>query len=590
MMHSIPARVARALASAFAPALRRAVAATALVVPGAFAAGALAPRPAEAQWVTTFEQFYLPAKHNWVYRKYYPFADRLFNAFDYGHSILYEELYTKPNAPPARLEETQYNFLTRRVLPNPPRVPLEETAIEIQYSRLAPEAKQMFEWAHLLHRQAYDVLADERLTEVEKDREMARLLAYYKSRPDVKFSSVPKSMKLMQEQPYSLAFRKQYPKFNGLIWGYHWMQVGLYEPLVVGKTFDERQALSTAAVARFRQMLTDAPRTMPYQMPMTAAVAPEFARRYPEFAIIFDNLHSMHDVVSDILANDRVPRDRKRAEIVLAGRRYRDDTSYVMPVAAWRTMSREMGQENMGGPAVGFTPALPTPTVTYGAVMSHNDATGQMVAMQYGQMTGAHAGHTMGGASASGDAMPGMNMTGSDAAGSHMAEMDHGTPPAPDGPGGTTHVDHGGMPHEIAPAPGAPMMDMHMRLMADPVIRRRVMADTAMRRMMTETLRSMPAEHRAHLESMLRDGAPAPRPAPSHAPARTPARGPAPAASRRPPQRPSQARPATRAADPHAGHTVPSASPRSAPPRPPSRTAPAPVDHSTMGHGTAGTP
>ena len=41
-------------------------------------------------------------------------------------------------------------------------------------------------------------------------------------------------------------------------------------------------------------------------MPMTAAVAPEFARRYPEFAIIFDNLHSMHDVISDVLANDSV--------------------------------------------------------------------------------------------------------------------------------------------------------------------------------------------------------------------------------------------------------------------------------------------
>jgi hypothetical protein len=55
------------------------------------------------------------------------------------------------------------------VLPNPPRVPLEEVAIEIQYARMAPEAKQMFEWAHVLHRQSYDVLADERLSQAEKD-------------------------------------------------------------------------------------------------------------------------------------------------------------------------------------------------------------------------------------------------------------------------------------------------------------------------------------------------------------------------------------------------------------------------------------
>jgi hypothetical protein len=54
-------------------------------------------------------------------------------------------------------------------------------------------------------------------------------------------------------------------------------------------------------------------------MPMTPSVAPRFATRYPEAAIIFDNLHSMHDVISDILANDAVPRGRKRDEILRAG-------------------------------------------------------------------------------------------------------------------------------------------------------------------------------------------------------------------------------------------------------------------------------
>ena len=361
---------------------------------GVAAPTALAPRDARAQWVTTADQFYMPAAHNWVFRRDYPFADRLFNAFDYGHAILYETLWTKPDAPASRLEEDEYGFLTRRVLPRPPRVPLEESAIEVRYARLAPEAKAMFEWAHVLHRQAYDVLADERLSDAAKDREMARLLAYYRSRRDLAFSTRPKSMKLMQEQPYSLAFRTRYPKFNGLIWAYHWMQVGLYEPLVVGRTFEERQALATATVARFRQMLERPTATMPYQMPMTAAVAPTFAARYPEIAIVFDNLHSMHDVVSDILANDSVPRSAKRAEILRAARLFRDDTSYVMPVEAWRAMARHMGIENMGGPAVGFLPALPTPTVTYGAVMTHDDATGAMTGFRHGSATGGeHTGH-----------------------------------------------------------------------------------------------------------------------------------------------------------------------------------------------------
>ena len=357
---------------------------------------ALPAAPAGAQWVRTYEQFYLQAPHNWVFRNEYQSADRLFNAFDYGHAILYEKLWTKPDAPASLLEEREYDFLTRKVLVRPPRVPLEEVAIEIRYAQLAPEAKQMFEWAHILHRQLYDVLADERLDQAAKDREVARLLAYYRTRRDLAFSARPKSMKLMQEQPYSLAFRQQYPKFNGLIWGYHWLQVGLYEPLMVGRTAAERQAGVRATVARFWQMLQDPPRTFPHQMPMTPAVAPTFTARYPEAAIVFDNLHSMHDVISDILANDAVPRDRKRAEIQLAAQRFRDDTSYVMTPDAWRTMAGHMGIENMGGPSVGFLPTLPAPTVTYGAVMSHDDRTGAMTGFKYGEATGGeHAGHTM---------------------------------------------------------------------------------------------------------------------------------------------------------------------------------------------------
>ncbi len=384
----------------------------------AFVAASLAvARVAIAQWSTSYEQFYLQAPHNWEFRNRYLGADRLFNAFDYGHAILYETLWTKPDAPPSELEQKRYDYLTKRVLVSPPRVPLEEGAIEIRYAQLAPEAKVMFEWAHILHRQLYDVLADERLSQAEKDREIARLVAYYKTRREAAFSSHPKSMKLMQEQPYSLAFRQKYPKFNGLIWAYHWMQVGLYEPLLVNTTSETRQTGVRATVARFWQMLGDPPRSFPYQMPMTAAVAPTFAARYMEAAIIFDNLHSMHDVISDILANPSVPRARKRAEILRAARLFRDDTSYIMTVDAWRAMAGHMGIENMGGPAVGFLSSLPTPTVTYGAVMTHDDRTGEMTGFKHGNATGGrHGGMQHGADSAATPANEGMQHQHADTA------------------------------------------------------------------------------------------------------------------------------------------------------------------------------
>ncbi|HUQ82974.1 MAG TPA: hypothetical protein VM076_17615 [Gemmatimonadaceae bacterium] len=311
------------------------------------------PRSVEAQWSTSSEQFYRQASHNWEFRRGYEHADRLFNAFDYGHAILYETLLTEPNAPVARLEEQEYDFITKQLLVKPPRLPLEESAIEVEYAKLVPEAKQMFDWAHVLHRQVYDVWADERLTPDRKDREVQRLVRYYRARRSVAFSSKPKDMDLMEGQPYSLAFRKRYPKFNGLIWAYHWLQIGLYEPLVTATSEAERRAGVETALARFRSMLEQAPQRMPKVMPMTAAVAPEFARRYPEVAIIFDNLHSMHDVISDVLADSTIPRSRKRAVILLAARRYRDDTTSVMSVAEWRSMAVSMGVAQMGGPAVG---------------------------------------------------------------------------------------------------------------------------------------------------------------------------------------------------------------------------------------------
>ena len=335
-------------------------------------------RPTGSQWSTVYEQFYLQAPHNFYFRRHYPAADRLFNAFDYGHAILYEMLWTRPEQAVQLLEEAEYANLTEKILNRPPRLPAVEDAIEPMYTRLAPEAKAMFEWAHLLHRQVYDVLADERLSQEEKDREMARLEAYYFTRRDLAYSRHPKTMALMQEQPYSLAFRQNFPKFNGLIWAYHWLQVGLYEPLMTGTNVTERQMGVAATVARFRQMMVNGPENYPHVMPMTAAVAPEFAKRYPTLAVVFDNLHSMHDVISDILANPNVPRDAKRAEILKAASAYRDDTTEIMSVEGWLRMTAMMGVHNMGGPAVGFLPALPAPTVPRGFVMRH-DKDGNMI-------------------------------------------------------------------------------------------------------------------------------------------------------------------------------------------------------------------
>ena len=85
---------------------------------------------------------------------------------------------------------------------------------------------------------------------------------------------------------------------------------------------------------------------------MAAAVAPAFSARYPELAIIFDNLHSLHDVAADILASPKVPEKDKRAAILGAAAHYRDDVTAITSRAEWLEMSHAMGVERMGGVAV----------------------------------------------------------------------------------------------------------------------------------------------------------------------------------------------------------------------------------------------
>ena len=299
------------------------------------------------------EQFYYPGSFNWEFLARYPDAARLFNAFDYGHAVLYELLYTREGAPQREALEREYRYLTTDLLVRPPRFAIAEEAVMPSYARLAWRAKEMFDWAHVLHRQIFDVYADERIPGEAKDSLVERITDYYLSRSEYAFAPAPKSMALMDEQYFSQVFRRQHPKFNGLIWAYHWLQVGLYEPLLVYPTPEERKRGVADAVTRFRAMVADSSR-FPRVMPMTAAVAPEFARRHPRAALIFDNLHMMHDIISDVLASDSVPGGRKRAVIYQQLAELRDSTRNVMSAEEWQHMADHMGGvEAMGGPAVG---------------------------------------------------------------------------------------------------------------------------------------------------------------------------------------------------------------------------------------------
>ena len=327
---------------------------------GALSAGLTGPQRLTAQDQRD-EWFYMPGSFNWQFLSTYPSAARLFNAFDYGHAVLYERLYTGRGNADGGLER-EYHFLTTDLLIRPPRFAIVEEAVSPSYAKVAWKAKQMFDWAHLLHRQIYDIYSDERLDWAAKDSLVERVTDYYLARKEYAFAPVPKSMALMEEQCFSKSFRRKYPKFNGLIWAYHWLQVGLYEPLIEGRTPAERKSGVEAAAARFWSMLEDPPRHMPAFMPMTSAIAPRFSERHPRAAAIFDNLHMMHDIISDVLTTEAVPHDRKRDVIYAQIDELRDSTKDTISWEEWRHMGEMMGGVAlMGGPATGLIESRPTP-------------------------------------------------------------------------------------------------------------------------------------------------------------------------------------------------------------------------------------
>ncbi len=298
------------------------------------------------------EQFYLPGNFNWKFLNGYPEAARLFNAFDYGHSVLYETLWSKPGAPVSLLETERFEYLTGNLLRRPPRFAVVEEAVAPAYARLAWRAVLIFDRAHVLHRQIYDAYADERLADSARIALVERLTDWYLADREYALAVAPKAMELMNEQPFSQVFRRGYPRFNGLIWAYHWLQVGLYEPLIQGRSPSDRKAGVQSTLAHFWAMLDSAPARLPSVMPMTSAVAPVFSARHTRAAIIFDNLHMLHDIISDILVSDRIPREGKRDAIYAALREFQDAGRNTMDMDHWRMMGEHMGGvEKMGGRA-----------------------------------------------------------------------------------------------------------------------------------------------------------------------------------------------------------------------------------------------
>ncbi|HVG03030.1 MAG TPA: hypothetical protein VM842_09065 [Nitrospira sp.] len=256
------------------------------------------------------KRFYYRALWNFAMREDLAELDSEFNGVDFGHSNLYENLLlTGGNNVPAI--EMKARTQTLAFIASKPRLNPNEEAIAPTYMKLAWRAQNTFDEAHALHRATYDIAVSD---EADKYGAMRNVLNYYR---ESAYAITAKRLDhhRLDQFSYSKAFRQRFPLFNATIWSYHYLQVAVYDPLQAAPDLAAKAQAIRPILAAYRRYLNEPPVQWTF-MPLTAELSPAFAARYPELANIFDNLHMLHDNISDILTSELLPTwEHKRAEI-----------------------------------------------------------------------------------------------------------------------------------------------------------------------------------------------------------------------------------------------------------------------------------
>jgi len=263
-----------------------------------------------SQWVTRDHRWQPRGPWKWAVPRELPQLYREFKGIDFGHAHLAETLLRTrdPEAvEKARLEVLDFIFSS-------PPVPPDEEQVAPTMARLAWEVSKTFDWAHLFHRSLYDLFASNQVQ--AKEAAYRTLLADYLEKPEAITPHRLDHHQALWSFPESKAFRDKFRKFNTQIWAYHWLQAAVYDVQLIGNARKQRE-LMPKIIAHYQGYLRRPPVEWEF-MPMMPEGAPEFARRFPEAAAIFDNLHMLHDNFDDILTQTDLYRTMaaKRAAIL----------------------------------------------------------------------------------------------------------------------------------------------------------------------------------------------------------------------------------------------------------------------------------
>ncbi|WP_425153248.1 hypothetical protein [Candidatus Palauibacter sp.] len=250
----------------------------------------------------------LAAPYNFAFYDTHEEAARSFYAAHFTHFAAYEMLMSPGEDTPRQMSE--FETQVRAYIADPPRFEPPAQIIAPGWTRLAFETAQSMDWTHMLHSQLYDILTDDRIADKRAAGE--RAIAYYLSEPEAAFSTRGYGHRFMEGGgEWAGNFYAAYPDINGILWAYHWHHAAVYEALMEPDAERRGMELDRVIDVFIDSVLAE----LPHVMPLTGEVAPRFSRMFPAAAHIFDNLHMMHDVVNDIMADPSYSRPEKAAEI-----------------------------------------------------------------------------------------------------------------------------------------------------------------------------------------------------------------------------------------------------------------------------------
>ncbi|HKY31593.1 MAG TPA: hypothetical protein VJV23_03570 [Candidatus Polarisedimenticolia bacterium] len=263
-----------------------------------------------AQWTRRDERFGPRGPWRGAVGRELPHFQREANGIDFGHAHLAETLLRTRDSEAverARLEVLDFIFSWPRIKPD-------EAQIAPRFTRLAWEAQRAFDWAHLLHQSLYDLFAAGET--MDKEAAYRSIMDDYLDKPEAITSHPLDHHGALWSFPESRSFKSAHPAFNSQIWAYHWLQGAAYDAQLRGGAAVQR-GLLPRLIAHYHGYLRNPPQEWEF-MPLMAETAPEFSRRFPEAAVVFDNLHMLHDNIDDVLSRpDLFPDSASRRRRIL---------------------------------------------------------------------------------------------------------------------------------------------------------------------------------------------------------------------------------------------------------------------------------